>query len=75
MIMDWLWSAIAAIGGIVIALLISGFFIASAFTLLAAKIVKVENATFGRAVLATFLGSLAEPLHSYLAYFSVPCSW
>lgn len=59
MIMDWLWSAIAAIGGIVIALLIAGFFIASAFTLLAAKIVKVENATFGRAMLATFLGSLA----------------
>ena len=66
MIIDWLWSAIAAIGGIVIALLIAGFFIASAFTLLAAKIVKVENATFGRAMLATFLGSLAGGATSFL---------
>jgi hypothetical protein len=66
MIMDWLWSAIAAIGGIVIALLIAGFFIASAFTLLAAKIVKVENATFGRAMLATFLGSLAGGATSFV---------
>jgi hypothetical protein len=64
MIMDWLW--IAAIGGIVIALLIAGFFIASAFTLLAAKIVKVENATFGRAMLATFLGSLAGGATSFV---------
>lgn len=59
MMIDWLWGAIAAIGGIIIVLLIAVFFIASAFTLLAAKIVKVENATFGRAMLATFLGSLA----------------
>jgi hypothetical protein len=59
MVMDWLWGAIAAIGGIIIVLLIAGFFIASAFTFLAAKIVKVENVTFGRAMLATFLGSLA----------------
>jgi|GEM_PF-844470 hypothetical protein len=66
MIIDWLWSAIAAIGGIVIALLIAGFFIASAFTLLAAKIVKVENATFGRAMLATFLGSLAGGATSFV---------
>ena len=66
MVIDWLWSAIAAIGGIVIALLIAGFFIASAFTLLAAKIVKVENATFGRAMLATFLGSLAGGATSFV---------
>jgi hypothetical protein len=66
MIIDWLWGAIAAIGGIVIALLIAGFFIASAFTLLAAKIVKVENATFGRAMLATFLGSLAGGATSFV---------
>jgi len=66
MVIDWLWSAIAAIGGIVIALLLAGFFIASAFTLLAAKIVKVENATFGRAMLATFLGSLAGGATSFI---------
>ena len=66
MVIDWLWSAIAAIGGIVIALIIAGFFIASAFTLLAAKIVKVENATFGRAMLATFLGSLAGGATSFV---------
>jgi hypothetical protein len=59
MMIDWLWGGIAAIGGLIIVFLIVGFFIASAFTLLAAKIVKVENATFGRAMLATFLGSLA----------------
>ena len=59
MIIDWLLSTLAAVGGIIIAILIAGFFIASAFTLLAAKIVKVENATFGRAMLATFLGGLA----------------
>jgi len=51
MMIDWLWGTIAAVGGIIIVLLIAGFFIASAFTLLAAKIVKVENATFGRAML------------------------
>ena len=66
MAIDWLWSAIAAIGGIIIVLLIAGFFIASAFTLLAAKIVKVENATFGRAMLATFLGSLAGGAASFV---------
>jgi len=66
MMIDWLWGAIAAIGGIIIVLLIAGFFIASAFTLLAAKIVKVENATFGRAMLATFLGSLAGGATSFV---------
>ncbi|MGB5925426.1 MAG: hypothetical protein WBH01_04955 [Dehalococcoidia bacterium] len=66
MMIDWLWGAIAAIGGIIIALLIAVFFIASAFTLLAAKIVKVENATFGRAMLATFLGSLAGGAASFV---------
>jgi hypothetical protein len=66
MMIDWLWGAVAAIGGIVIVLLIAGFFIASAFTLLAAKIVKVENATFGRAMLATFLGSLAGGAASFV---------
>ena len=66
MAIDWLWGAIAAIGGIIVVLLIAGFFIASAFTLLAAKIVKVENATFGRAMLATFLGSLAGGAASFV---------
>lgn len=66
MMIDWLWGAIAAIGGIIIVLFIAGFFIASAFTLLAAKIVKVENATFGRAMLATFLGSLAGGAASFV---------
>ena len=73
MVIDWLWGAIAAIGGIVIVLLIAGFFIASAFTLLAAKIVKVENATFGRAMLATFLGTLAASAISIpLSFLGVP---
>ena len=66
MMIDWLWGAIAAIGGIIIVLLIAVFFIASAFTLLAAKIAKVENATFGRAMLATFLGSLAGGAASFV---------
>jgi len=66
MMIDWLWGTIAAVGGIIIVLLIAGFFIASAFTLLAAKIVKVENATFGRAMLATFLGSLAGGAASFV---------
>lgn len=59
MIIDWLLSAVAAAGAIIIVLLIAGFFIASAFMLLAAKIVKVENVTYGRAMLATLLGGLA----------------
>jgi hypothetical protein len=59
MIIDWLLSALAAAGAVIIVLIIAGFFIASAFTLLAAKIVKVENVTYGRAMLATFLGWLA----------------
>jgi len=57
---DWLLSAIAAAGAIIIVILIVSFFVASAFTLWAAKIMKVENATFGRALLATFLGGLAS---------------
>jgi hypothetical protein len=73
MIIDWLLSALAAVGGIIIVLLIAGFFIASAFTLLAAKIVKVENATFGRAMLATFLGTLAASAISIpLSFLGVP---
>jgi hypothetical protein len=59
MIIGWLSSALAAVGAVIIILLIAGFFIASAFMLLAAKIVKVENVTYGRAMLATFLGGLA----------------
>ena len=52
---------IAAVGiGLIIVFVIVEFLIASAFMLLAAKIVKVENATFGRAMLATFLGGLAS---------------
>jgi hypothetical protein len=66
MLIDWLWAAIVAIGGIIIVLFIAGFFIASAFTLLAAKIVKVENATYGRAMLATFLGGLAGGATSFV---------
>jgi len=73
MIIDWLLSALAAVGGIIIALLIAGFFVASAFTLLAAKIVKVENATYGRAMLATFLGTLAASAISIpLSFLGVP---
>ena len=63
---NWLLSAVAAAGGIIIVIVIIIFFIASAFTLLAAKIVKVENATFGRALAATFLGSLAGAAVSFL---------
>ncbi len=66
MMIDWLWGAIGGIGALIIVFLIVGFFIASAFTLLAAKIVKVENATFGRAMLATFLGSLAGGAASFV---------
>jgi hypothetical protein len=58
MIIEWLLTAVAAVGAIIIVLLIAVFFIASAFMLLAAKIVRVENATYGRAILATFLGML-----------------
>lgn len=55
-----LLSAIAAAGiFIIIALIVVTFFVASAFTLWAAKIVKVDNATYGKALLATLLGSLA----------------
>jgi len=58
MIIEWLLTAVAAVGAIIIVLLIAVFFIASAFMLLAAKIVRVENAKYGRAILATFLGTL-----------------
>jgi len=44
---------------IVVAIILVAFFVASAFTLWAARIVKVENATYGKALLATLLGSLA----------------
>lgn len=63
---DWLLHAIAAVGGIMILIVIVTFFILSAFTLLAAKIVKVENATYGRALAATFLGSLAGAAVSFV---------
>jgi hypothetical protein len=73
MIIDWLLSALAATGGIIIALLIAGFFVASAFTLLAAKIVKVEKATYGRAMLATLLGTLAGAAVSIpLSFLGIP---
>jgi hypothetical protein len=69
MIISSLLSAIAAVGAIIIVLLIAGFFIASAFMLLAAKIVKVANVTYGRAMLATLLGGLAA------AAISIPLSF
>jgi len=69
MIIDWLLSAVTAVGAIIIVLLIAGFFIASAFMLLAAKIVKVENATYGRAMLANLLGGLTA------AAISIPFSF
>jgi hypothetical protein len=73
MIIDWLLSALATAGGIIIALVIAGFFVASAFTLLAAKIIKVENATYGRAMLATFLGTLASSAVSVpLSFLGIP---
>jgi hypothetical protein len=69
MIIDWLLSAVAAAGAVIIVLLIAGFFISSAFMLLAAKIVKVENATYGRAMLANLLGGLTA------AAISIPFSF
>ena len=63
---DWLFSALAAAAGIIIVVVIVTFFVASAFTLWAAKIVKVENATFGRALAATFLGTLAGAAVSFV---------
>ena len=54
-----LFGALVAAAGIIIVLVIVTFFAASAFTLWAAKIVKVENVTYGRALAATFLGTLA----------------
>ena len=63
---DWLFSALAAAAGIIIVIVIVTFFVASAFTLWAAKIVKVENATFGRALAATFLGTLAGAAVSFV---------
>ena len=66
MAIDLLWGSIAAIGGLIVLVLIVAFFINSAFTLLAAKIVKVESATFGRAMLATFLGGLAAGATSFV---------
>jgi len=59
MIIDWILSAVATAGFIIVVILLAGFFIASAFMLLAAKIVKVENVGYGRAMLATLLGGLA----------------
>ncbi|MFP3898264.1 MAG: hypothetical protein ACLFVD_03030 [Dehalococcoidia bacterium] len=56
---DLLFGAIAAIGGIIILVLVVTFFVASAFRLWAARIVKVENATYGTALVATLLGTLA----------------
>jgi len=54
-----LFGALVAAAGIIIVLVIVTFFVASAFTLWAAKIVKVGNVTYGRALAATFLGTLA----------------
>ena len=73
MIIDWLLSAVAAAGAVIIVLLIAGFFISSAFTLLAAKIVKVQNVTYGRAMLATLLGGLvASAITIPLGFLGVP---
>ena len=55
---DWLLRAVAAGGGIIIAIIVITFFALSGFVLLAAKIVKVDEATFGGALLATFFGSV-----------------
>ena len=66
MVIDWLSGALALGVGLFIVFLIVAFLISSAFTLLAAKIVKVENATFGRAMLATFLGGLAGGATSFV---------
>ena len=63
---DWLLSFITAAGAIIIVVVVIAFFVASAFTLLAAKIVKVENATYGRALAATFLGGLAGGAAAFL---------
>jgi len=73
MIIDWLLSAVAAAGAVIIVLLIAGFFIASAFMLLAAKIVKVDNPTYGRAMLANLLGGLtAAAISIPLSFLGIP---
>jgi hypothetical protein len=73
MIIEWLLSAVAAAGALFIVLLIAGFFIASAFMLLAAKIAKVENPGYGRAMLANLLGGLTMAAISIpLAFLGVP---
>jgi hypothetical protein len=64
--LDWLLGAQAAAGGIIIVIMIITFFAASGFMLLAAKILKVEKATFGWALLATFLGWLAGAAASFV---------
>ena len=66
---DLLLSVLAVAGAIIIVVVIVMFFVASAFTLLAAKIVKVENATYGRALAATFLGSLAGAAVAFVLGF------
>jgi len=60
---------------IVVAIIVVGFFVASAFTLWAAKIVKVENATYGQALLATLLGSLAGGAVAFVLGFLPLVGW
>jgi hypothetical protein len=73
MIIDWLLNAVAAAGAIIIVLLIAGFFIASAFMLLAAKIAKVESPGYGRAMLANLLGGLtAAAISIPLSFLGIP---
>lgn len=64
--LDWLLGAQAAAGGIIIVIMIITFFAASGFMLLAARILKLEKATFGWALLAAFLGWLAGAAASFV---------
>jgi len=62
---DWLFSALAAAAGVIIAVIVITFFALSGFILLAAKIVRVDEATFGGALLATFFGSVAGAIIAF----------
>jgi hypothetical protein len=74
MIIGEILGAVAAVGiAIFIVLAIAGFFILSAFMLLAARIVKVENVTYPRAMLATLLGGLtAAAISVPLGFLGLP---
>lgn len=65
----WLLSALQQASAITIIAMIVAFFVSSAVTLGAGKMLKVEHATFRRALLATLLGLLAGAATDYLLLF------